>query len=52
MAFFIEQALPVSRAQGSSPILFLKPHLMERPDPWDPAVDFVGFRRGDFRGFL
>jgi hypothetical protein len=28
--------------------LFLNPHLLERPDQRDPAIDFVRFRRGDF----
>ena len=35
-------------AQG----MFPNPHLMERPDRGDPAIDFVGFRRPVFRGLL
>ena len=31
---------------------FLNPHLMERPDRGDPAIDCVGFRRAAFRGLL
>jgi hypothetical protein len=32
--------------------LFLNPHLMERPDRWDPAIEFVEVRGRVFRGLL
>ena len=42
-------SLSIFADSGRSPRVFINPYLMERPDRVDPAVDFVGFRRGVFR---
>jgi hypothetical protein len=38
--------------RGFGAELFLKVYLIERPDRVDPAIDFAGFMKGVFRGFL
>jgi hypothetical protein len=32
--------------------VFRNLYLVERPDRGDPAIDFMGFMKGVFRGFL